>query len=122
MASRTDSADARFTGMLIGKNLKLDFKRVTLAADNYVVTVDDPPVLYIDPAAAARDILLPAIAGNFGLTFIIFNASDATGGEDLTLKTSADGAISPSPVVAVGEGVIVHNNGIGWRALVSSFT
>ena len=123
MASVTNGRDQRLEGAWITKGLKLDFKRVTLAADNYALSADDPPVIYIDPAAAARDVLLPAISeATRGLTFFIFNQSDATGGEDITLKTSADGAISPSPVIAVGEGAIVTNNGIAWRALISSFT
>lgn len=124
MANRQGVADCGMENVLVTKKFKLASLEVTLAADNYPITVEHPPVIYIDPAAAARDVLLPAIDGNSkGLTFVIFNTSDnATGAEDITLKTSADAALVPAVVISKSEGAVVTNNGTGWKAIVGANT
>jgi hypothetical protein len=123
MASRTEVGETRIWDSIWARLFKMGSKTVTLAADNYAINANDPPVIFIDPAAAARDVLLPAVADAPNAMFLIFNTSDnATGTEDITLKTSADGAISPSPVISKNEGALVVNDGTSGRAIVGANT
>lgn len=121
MASRTAVADTDLSNVVITKGFKLGQLTVELVADNYVITADHPPMLYIDPAAAARDVLLPAIsAATAGLTFIVFNTGTAT--ETITFKDSADGALTPAPAIVGNEGIVLSNNGVAWRGAVGPNT
>ena len=65
------------------------------------LTYDFPPILNVDPNGGASDLLLPLATdkGAKGLMFFITNTADAA--EAITLKTSADAALSPSKVTKV---------------------
>lgn len=96
----------------IRSGLKLAVLTIVLPADNYQITKDHPPVLNIDPDGA-KDILLPAISPETkGLTFFIKNW--AGGAEDITVKTSADAALSPSIVISQNEMAMITNDGTTW--------
>ena len=120
MGSRTEVLDSKISNSPVARLWKLDSMIITMTADNLVLSASMPPVLYIDPGGAARDVLLPPIADWVGAAFIIFNQADAA--EAITLKTSADAALTPAVDVLQNEGVIVHNDGTRIRALVSANT
>ena len=87
-------------------------------ADNFVVSADMPPCIALF-AAAARDILLPPDSPTIrGLKLTIVNLS-VTAAAVLTLKTSADAALTPAQTVAINSAVtIIHLGGTGttgWR-------
>lgn len=86
-------------------------------ADNEVISVNMPPLLIMAPAGNI-DILMPAAAGNKGLTFHMTNNSANT----ITLKTSADAAFTTAIVLAAQESAIVWCSGsataaLGWRSI-----
>ena len=85
-------------------------------ADNFALSADMPPVIVLG-ASAARDILMPAnAAANDGLCMTIISNSSTTTGV-LTLKTSADAALSPAVTIAQNLSVeMIYIAGIpGWR-------
>lgn len=79
--------DGRFRAILEGPWI-LTCEVVALAADNFVITRDHPPLLFIDPGGAARDVLLPTPEP--GLTYVIVNTADAA--ETITLRNAGDTA------------------------------
>lgn len=87
-----------------------------IPADNYVLTVNHPPLLFMTPAGAV-DILMPTSSPAIkGLTFIINNVSANT----ITLKTDGDAAFTTAIVIATTETAWVHCTGsttqvLGWR-------
>lgn len=96
----------------IMRGLKLAVLTMVLPADNFQITKDMPPVLNFDPDGA-KDVLLPAIdAETKNLTFFIKNW--AGGAEDITVKTSADAALSPSIVISQNEMAMITNDGVSW--------
>ncbi len=112
MASRTHGADHAEENVLITKGFKLACLTLVLPADNYQITADHPPVLNLDPDGA-KDVLLPAASeATRGLTFFIKNW--AGGSEDITIKTSADAALSPSIVISQNEMAMLTNDGTTW--------
>jgi hypothetical protein len=121
MGNRQGVDDSPLSNVKVMKGLKLASLTLTLAADNYAITVDHPPVLFIDPDGS-KDVLLPAIDENSaGLTFFVFSSA-GTATEVITFKTSADGVISPAIAIIGDEGVMITNNGIAWRGVVGSYT
>jgi hypothetical protein len=98
--------------VMIMKGLRLAVLTLVLPADNYQITKDHPPVLNIDPDGA-KDVLLPAISEETkGLTFFIRNW--AGGAEDITVKTSADAALTASVVISQNEMAMITNDGTAW--------
>lgn len=79
------------------------------------LTYDFPPILNVDPNGGAGDLLLPLATdkGAKGLMFFITNTADAA--EAITLKTSADGALSPAIDLAQNESAIVWCDGAVWK-------
>lgn len=84
-------------------------------SDNFAMDADMPPVL-VCGASAARDILMPANSADInGLCFTIISTSSTTTGV-LTLKTSADAALSPAVTIAQNLSVeMIYIHGVGWR-------
>lgn len=116
MASRTPQADADlYNCKIIAKRKEGVLRVVGNIADNFPITADMPPVLAIG-ASAVRDVLMPANdVENDGLTFTIISTSSTTTGV-LTLKTSADAALSPVVSIAQNLSVeMIYLHGIGWR-------
>jgi hypothetical protein len=98
--------------VVIMKGLRLAVLTIVLPADNFQITKDMPPVLNIDPDGA-KDVLLPAISEETkGLTFFIRNW--AGGAEDITVKTSADAALTASVVISQNEMAMLTNDGVAW--------
>ena len=95
----------------------------TVAADNFVVDEDMPPLLFLDNAGAI-DVLLPAATeARKGLTFIIFNVSSNT----ITVKSSGDAAFTTAISLATNEGTIVTCTGsstaaLGWRGMATALS
>lgn len=110
--SRQGVTGGQLENVLITKQLKMAVMTFVLPADNYQLTKDHPTVLNIDPDGA-KDVLLPAIdAETRNLVFIIKNW--AGGAEDITIKTSADAALSPSIVISQNEMALLMNDGVTW--------
>lgn len=122
MPSRQHDEFNRHSFPLFTKGFRLA-SQTTGAAANTTLVAESPPLQYIDPNGGARNVTLPVIDdASKGLMFVIFNTSDATSGEALTLKTSAGSSLAPSVVVEINEGVMVVNDGTTWRGLVSANT
>ncbi len=116
---RNNHEDGVYTGMLIAKGLKLGTLEF-VPADNFAIDADMPPWLILDPAGAI-DVLMPAAAGNKGLTFVITNISANT----ITLKTSGDAAFTTAISIATMETAIVFCTGhataaLGWRSIATA--
>jgi len=79
------------------------------------LTYEFPPILNVDPNGGAGDLLLPLATDKQakGLMFFITNTADAA--EAITLKTSADGALSPAIDIAQNESAIVWCDGAVWK-------
>ncbi len=79
------------------------------------ITADHPPILNVDPNGGAGDLLLPdaTLKASKGLMFFITNTADAA--EAITLKTSADGALSPAIDLAQNESAVVWCDGAVWK-------
>jgi hypothetical protein len=86
-------------------------------ADNFPLAVTMPPTIALF-AAAARDVLMPADADSKGLRLTIINLS-VTAAAVITLKTSADAALTPAVTVPINGAVtMIHLGGTGttgWR-------
>jgi hypothetical protein len=87
-------------------------------ADNFALSADMPPTVALF-ASAARDVLMPADSADIkGLRMTIHNLS-VTAAAVLTLKTSADAALTPAVTVAINASVTMEHLGgtgtTGWR-------
>lgn len=88
-------------------------------ADNYALSADMPPVVAL-LAGAARDVLMPSDATTpRGMRMTIINLGVTTGAT-ITLKTSADAALTPAVTIGINASQeMVHLGGTGtqgWRA------
>jgi hypothetical protein len=116
MASRTEVGDTRLWNNVYARKKR---EAVTIfignIADNFPITADMTPIIVLG-ASAARDILMPANSIDIdGLCITIQSNSTTTTGV-LTLKTSADAALSPAVTIAQSAGVsMIYLHGIGWR-------
>jgi hypothetical protein len=83
--------------------------------DNFPITKDMPPVIVLG-ASAVRDILMPAATSSIhGLCFTLISNSSTTTGV-LTVKTSADAALSPAVTITQNLSVeLIYIHGTGWR-------
>ena len=119
---RSNLDDNKLYSPTIMKGLKLNSMTI-VAADNFVVTEDMPPLLFLDNAGAI-DVLLPAATeARKGLTFMIFNIS----GNTITVKSSGDAGFTTAISLATLEGTIVVCTGsstaaIGWRGLATALS
>ena len=88
-------------------------------ADNFPLNADMPPVIMLG-ASAVRDVLMPANdASIHGLCLTIMSNSTTTTGV-LTLKTSADAALSPAVTIPQNASVeMIYVHGVGWRKKAS---
>jgi hypothetical protein len=104
--------DAPMSNVVVMKGLKLGCLTMVLPADNFQITKDMPPILNFDPDGA-KDVLLPAISEETkNLVFFIRNW--AGGAEDITVKTSADAALTASVVISQNEMAMLTNDGVAW--------
>lgn len=114
MALHPNLSDGTMSNIMIEKKLKARPLTQTLAG-NLTLTVDHPPILFLDPGGAGRTITLPAEADSEGLMFIISNEADAA--EILTVENDAAGAIvTPTQ----NEAAIVFCDGVTWSGLVGA--
>src|SRR5262245_1238527 len=116
MPSRTEIEGAH----IMNSPIRRQKRDVTLTlvgniADNFPITTQFPPVIVLG-ASAARDILMPANdIANDGLRFLFISNSSTTTGV-LTLKTSADQALSPAvTIVQSASQEMVYVHGVGWK-------
>lgn len=119
MGARTEVLDT-FIADTIWRRGKRDAVMVVASAiaDNYVIPAASPPTIAL-LAAAARDVLLPADATTpRGTRLTIINLGVTTGAT-ITLKTSADAALTPAITIGINAAVtIIHLGGTGtqgWR-------
>jgi hypothetical protein len=82
---------------------------INAAAGNIILTNMDEDFLSIDPNGGAINVTLPAVAGSYGQTFCIFNASDAA--EAITVKSPAAVTIA---TLAQGESCMVGCTDTAW--------
>lgn len=106
--ARTNITGARLHGNVIGGGNKHSVLSQTLGA-TFVVAVDMPGVIFLDPGGAGRDVTLPAVASSKGLAFTIVNTADNA--EDLTVKN-----VGGDTIGVVGQGDVGHfySNGVTW--------
>jgi len=88
-----------------------DYTNTETLAATLTLTDADPPLQFLDPGGAGRQINLPAEAAA-NHPFYIVNEADAA--ETLTVKDDAGNTID---TVAQGEAKVFFSNGVAWRAL-----
>lgn len=104
----------------LGTGTRIHPTLVVSTSAEYVLTADCPSLVGI-VAGAAIDVLMPAIDAQMeGRMIIIVNL--ATGANAITVKTSADGALTPAVDVLQNEAVIMVCLNQTWRALVGANT
>jgi hypothetical protein len=114
--ARTNVEGARLRDIQHGAGMKLANAEL-VPADNYPVTIDHPPLLFLNPAGAV-DVLMPTSNNaRKGLIFILVNLS----GNVITLKTDGDAAFTTAITVAATSTTRVVCTGntsqvLGWRA------
>lgn len=115
--ARSNLDDVRIRNSRQGKGLYLE--SATFApADNFVLTIDHPPLLFLNPAGAI-DVLMPTSSlARQGLTFYIFNISAFT----VTFKTDGDAAFTTAAALTTLQNCIMVCTGsttqaIGWRKI-----
>lgn len=116
MASRTEVEGTSIANTAIRRRRIEEVMIITgNIADNFQISDNMPPVIVLG-ASAARDVLMPAATSkNHGLCFTLISNSTTTTGV-LTLKTSADAALSPAVTIAQNLSVeMIYLHGIGWR-------
>lgn len=120
MGSRSEVGGAALWDTKQRRGMKLDYFVAPFAAnssiaDNYPLAMTMPPLIVLG-ASAARDVLMPANDAAYdGLLLTIMSNSINTTGV-LTLKTSADAALSPAvTLVQFAAKTMVYLHGIGWR-------
>lgn len=121
MATRSDQADhnARNVYLRGGRRegvFVVPYAANASIADNYPLTATMPPNIVLG-ASAARDVLMPAGSVDIdGLILCLISRSSTTTGV-LTLKTSADAALSPAVTIAQNGSVemIYSHDLTAWR-------
>jgi hypothetical protein len=109
--------DIRLRNCRIAKGFYLE-SATFVPADNFPITVDHPPLLFLNPAGAI-DVLMPTSnAARQGLTFFVFNISGST----ITFKTDGDAAFTTAIALATTQNCILVCTGsttqaIGWRKI-----
>lgn len=119
MGARTELLDTAIANCQFRRRKRDGVLRVTSAiADNFPLSADMPPTIAL-LAGAARDVLMPADATTpEGLTLTIINLGVTTGAV-ITLKTSADAALTPAVTIPINAAVTMIFLGgtgtTGWR-------
>lgn len=105
----------KFSGALfnaiIGQGARFDIVIRTLGGA-MTMDGDEPPVLFLDPGGAARQVVLPAAAR--GKFFIFVNKADAA--EDLTIRNPANDTTLGT--VSQNEGGIAICDGVTWSIIL----
>jgi hypothetical protein len=119
---RMNIEGARMRDIRIGKGLTME-SATFVPADNFVLTVDHPSLLFLNPAGAI-DVLMPtSSAARQGLRYTIVNLSANT----ITLKTDGDAAFTAAIAIASTQMCEVVCTGsatqaVGWRAMTAAGT
>ncbi len=91
----------------------LDSKTEMLSG-SYEIFLGDPKMHILDPGGSGRNVFLPAVTGNKGLTYIIRNSADAA--EVLTVKNAGgDNICTPTQ----NETAIVWCDGAAWYGIAT---
>lgn len=101
---------------LLNTRVKMLVQTQTLGA-NLTLDAAAPPVHFLDPGGAARDVTLPAEASSENLVFVIINTADAA--ETITVKNDGGGTVV---TIAQNKGGIVFCDGTTWKGLVGGNT
>ncbi len=102
--------DATLSNSLFRSKLKYGLLRVDISAQ-YVITVNHPPLVIIDPTGSSRDVLLPVEADSEGLTFLILNVEDVSA--NLVIKEDAD--VTTIVTLSEGGAAYLFCDGTTWR-------
>lgn len=119
MGARTELLDTHMANCVWRRGKRDEVLKVVSAiADNYALSADMPPTIAL-LAGAARDVLMPADATTpIGTRLTIINLGVTTGAV-ITLKTSADAALTPAVTIPINAAVtMIHLGGTGttgWR-------
>lgn len=119
MSSKTEIEDTKASNLKFMHQLRLQHATIALTATG-TITKKHPPLLFLS-ATAARSVKLPANSDSEGLVFAVYNTSGVTTGV-LTFLTATGAATSPSIVIVQNEGVVLANNGSGWKGIVGPNT
>lgn len=120
--SRMNMEDVRFRNCRVAKG-RYHESATFVPADNFVLTIDHPPLLFLNPAGAI-DVLMPTSnAARQGLRFTIVNLSANT----ITLKTDGDAAFTAAIAIVSTQMAEVVCTGsatqaAGWRAMTAAGT
>ena len=121
MGSRSEVIGTALADTRQRRGLTWEVMVQTGVADNFALDEDMPPVLALSGPTGGGDVLMPADSAALkGRMLTIINI--ATVGT-LTLKTSADAALTPAVAVTVNNSAtMIHLGGTGlqgWRRLDS---
>lgn len=114
--SRVNLEGLRTRDILYGPGFRLQSTSI-VPADNYALSIETPPLVFLNPAGAI-DLLMPeSTAVRRGIIFIFVNLS----GNVVTLKTNGDAAFTTAVTVAATAATRVVCTGdtsqvLGWRA------
>lgn len=111
MPQVTDLANVKAFGLRIVQGLRLSF-RSRVMAGTVVLNANDPPVHYLDLNGAARNLDLPAAAGNDGLTFTVRNITGTA--QTLTIRDALAATVT---TLAQNTFAVVHCDGTVWRVI-----
>ena len=110
--SRLNLEDNRIDRPFIASKLKMQPLVQTLGAQ-FAMDADMPPLLFLDPGGAGRDVLLPPEEA--GLMYCIVNTADAA--ETLTVKEDSD--TTTIGALAQNEAAWYACDGTTWHRVTS---
>lgn len=120
--SRLNMEDVRFRNCRVGKG-RYHESATFVPATGFQITVDHPPVLFLNPAGAVNILMPTSNAARQGLRFTIVNLSANT----ITLQTDGGAAFTAAIAIAATQMAEVICTGnttqnVGWRAMTAAGT
>lgn len=109
--------DSGSYGNFFARQERLRSRTETLAAD-LTLTIDDPPLLFLDPGGSGRNVDLPSEATSDGLRFTLVNTADAA--EIITVRDSGGSGLTPAITPTQNETAVLWCDGTTWRGTVST--
>ena len=108
--SVSNIADCLAENILITKKFRLLPGVEGLGDTEKVLTVDDAPMLILDPEGTSVDVLLPPEADSKGLVFLIGNGGSGT--EALVVKDDSD--TTTLATITFPQGAVFFCDGVKW--------
>ena len=85
--------------------------------DDYIITDDDPALLYWDPSANNKTLRLPDEATSIDRVYYLSNIDGSNGG--IVNASNGTTAVITASVFGAGVFAIVHNDRGTWRRLIA---